>query len=184
MHHPSTYVCTEVVDFKISLFPYFVCINHIHSYVGSDLDYPLPLFSPLNIINFLCFLWMCLSSRASFPFCFPHCSHCVTFCNWHEVWRSYLHSAPIMKHCQIQAPEKYLPHAFPHHMIVISHSHLYYYLWKIVKYTKKCFSPSNPTSHNYTLWKIHFTPYFATCQREIAWTAKKFFKLTSFFFCN
>ena len=68
-------------------------------------------------------------------------------------------------------------HAFPHHMIVISHSHLYYYLWKIVKYTKKCFSPSNPTSHNYTLWKIHFTPYFATCQREIAWTAKKILQI-------
>ena len=113
MHHPSTYVCTEVVDFKISLFPSYVCINHIHTYVGSDLDYPLPLFSPLNIINFLCFLWMCLSSRASFPFCFPHCSHCVTFCNWHEVGRSYLHSAPIMKHCQIQAPEKYLPPCIP-----------------------------------------------------------------------
>ena len=42
------------------------------------------------LLNTFCTLCVCLPNSASFPFCFPHFSHCVTFCNWQEVRTSYL----------------------------------------------------------------------------------------------
>ena len=79
----ASYVCNAadkmISDFKNSPFSLFVLSTR------SDEEIFIP-----SLLNPFCTLWVCLPNCASSPFCFPHFSHCVTFCNWQEVRTSYL----------------------------------------------------------------------------------------------